>query len=258
VGRFISPDTIVPDPTDPQDLNRSTYAKNNPMRYTDPTGHYSDVMDLKAGGGALGGGAVCHACMRHLLRGLAVTSAGAAGGYALAEGNKQGQTGPKPVSSDVGGNTASPNPTPPSGFDQEDAVRRILEQEYDQPYGASDDLIRSNLGLSRGSQAADFVGQHRTTGNWLIAESKGNHMGKAIGQLQTTMDALLTQNPAAAGNVQLRIYTNSVQYQRLLQDPRGLAGYQLRNGQLGWFDEAANQWQYAEIHGIRIFVSAAP
>jgi RHS repeat-associated protein len=39
LGRFISPDTIVPDPTDPQDLNRYTYAKNNPMRYTDPTGH---------------------------------------------------------------------------------------------------------------------------------------------------------------------------------------------------------------------------
>jgi RHS repeat-associated protein len=39
LGRFISPDTLVPDPTDPQDLNRYTYAKNNPMRYTDPTGH---------------------------------------------------------------------------------------------------------------------------------------------------------------------------------------------------------------------------
>src|SRR6185312_8536561 len=39
-GRFISPDTIVPNPTDPQDLNRYTYAGNNPLRYTDPTGHF--------------------------------------------------------------------------------------------------------------------------------------------------------------------------------------------------------------------------
>ena len=38
-GRFISPDTIVPNPRDPQDLNRYTYAGNNPLRYTDPTGH---------------------------------------------------------------------------------------------------------------------------------------------------------------------------------------------------------------------------
>jgi hypothetical protein len=39
-GRFISADTIVPDPTNPQQFNRYTYVLNNPLRYTDPTGHY--------------------------------------------------------------------------------------------------------------------------------------------------------------------------------------------------------------------------
>ncbi len=39
VGRFISADTIVPNPANPQDLNRYTYVRNNPVRYTDPTGH---------------------------------------------------------------------------------------------------------------------------------------------------------------------------------------------------------------------------
>jgi RHS repeat-associated protein len=39
LGRFISADTIVPNPRDPQDLNRYTYAGNNPLIYTDPTGH---------------------------------------------------------------------------------------------------------------------------------------------------------------------------------------------------------------------------
>jgi RHS repeat-associated protein len=39
IGRFISPDTIVPDPADPQSLNRYSYCRNNPLRYIDPSGH---------------------------------------------------------------------------------------------------------------------------------------------------------------------------------------------------------------------------
>lgn len=39
LGRFTIADWIVPDPNNPQDLNRYTYANNNPVRYTDPTGH---------------------------------------------------------------------------------------------------------------------------------------------------------------------------------------------------------------------------
>ena len=39
VGRFISADTIVPNPADPQQLNRYTYVTNNPIRYVDPSGH---------------------------------------------------------------------------------------------------------------------------------------------------------------------------------------------------------------------------
>jgi RHS repeat-associated protein len=38
-GRFISADAIVPDPTNPQQFNRYTYVLNNPLRFTDPTGH---------------------------------------------------------------------------------------------------------------------------------------------------------------------------------------------------------------------------
>jgi RHS repeat-associated protein len=39
LGRFISADTIVPNPYNPQALNRYSYVYNNPLRYTDPTGH---------------------------------------------------------------------------------------------------------------------------------------------------------------------------------------------------------------------------
>ncbi len=39
LGRFISPDSIVPDPSNPQAWNRYAYVFNNPLKYTDPTGH---------------------------------------------------------------------------------------------------------------------------------------------------------------------------------------------------------------------------
>jgi hypothetical protein len=39
INRFISADTIVPDPSSPQSFNRYSYALNNPLRYVDPSGH---------------------------------------------------------------------------------------------------------------------------------------------------------------------------------------------------------------------------
>jgi RHS repeat-associated protein len=39
LNHFTQPDSIVPDPYNPQDWNRYSYARNNPIRYTDPSGH---------------------------------------------------------------------------------------------------------------------------------------------------------------------------------------------------------------------------
>jgi RHS repeat-associated protein len=41
LGRFVSADTIVPNPGNPQALNRYAYVNNNPLRYTDPSGHHT-------------------------------------------------------------------------------------------------------------------------------------------------------------------------------------------------------------------------
>ncbi len=38
-GRFLTADTLIPSPTNPQSHNRYSYVLGNTLRYTDPTGH---------------------------------------------------------------------------------------------------------------------------------------------------------------------------------------------------------------------------
>jgi len=47
IGRFISPDTMIPGLSNPQALNRYSYVNNNPLNSTDPTGHFSFHINLK-------------------------------------------------------------------------------------------------------------------------------------------------------------------------------------------------------------------
>ena len=39
IARFLSADSIIPDMYDTQAFNRYSYVKNNPLKYTDPSGH---------------------------------------------------------------------------------------------------------------------------------------------------------------------------------------------------------------------------
>jgi len=45
IGRFISADTLVQSPANPQTLNRYSYVLNNPLRYVDPSGHIVTIMN---------------------------------------------------------------------------------------------------------------------------------------------------------------------------------------------------------------------
>lgn len=47
IGRFISPDTIVPGPANPQAFNRYSYCMNNPLKFIDPTGHLVKFAERK-------------------------------------------------------------------------------------------------------------------------------------------------------------------------------------------------------------------
>jgi hypothetical protein len=57
IGRFIQADTLVPQPGNPQSLNRYAYVLNNPLRYVDSNGHCGPLtpvcLGLLLGGMAL-------------------------------------------------------------------------------------------------------------------------------------------------------------------------------------------------------------
>jgi RHS repeat-associated protein len=55
IGRFLSPDPFIPDPYDPQSLNRYSYVRNNPMSRTDPSGFFDGCPDCGGFGGGGGG-----------------------------------------------------------------------------------------------------------------------------------------------------------------------------------------------------------
>lgn len=53
LNHFTQPDSIVPDPYNSQDYDRYSYARNNPLRYTDPTGHVTEKALYYEGDGPL-------------------------------------------------------------------------------------------------------------------------------------------------------------------------------------------------------------
>jgi RHS repeat-associated protein len=42
LNRWCQPDSIIPDPYNPADFDRYSYVRNNPVRYNDPSGHWTE------------------------------------------------------------------------------------------------------------------------------------------------------------------------------------------------------------------------
>ena len=54
LGRWLSADTIIPDPANPQSFNRYSYGYNNPVKFVDTDGHFAWI-PVAIAGGLIGG-----------------------------------------------------------------------------------------------------------------------------------------------------------------------------------------------------------
>jgi len=136
IGRFITADTIVQAPYNPQTLNRYTYCGNNPINYVDPSGHFWFLAPIIAAiigagvgatvaaviGGDIGKGALFGAISGAIFWGAGQTiailakamsipansaaMAGLSAGVHTLAGGASGALGALATGGDVGGNAA--------------------------------------------------------------------------------------------------------------------------------------------------------
>ncbi len=62
IGRFLSPDVIIPSATDLQAYNRYAYVRNNPLSFTDPTGHFWTTTSFSPANGYKQVNVACGSC----------------------------------------------------------------------------------------------------------------------------------------------------------------------------------------------------
>ncbi|MBI5606908.1 MAG: RHS repeat-associated core domain-containing protein [Deltaproteobacteria bacterium] len=83
LGKFVSPDSIVPDPSDPQSLNRYSYVANKPLAFIDPDGHLAWFVPVIIGAviGAASAGARSNWNFGAMITGAAIGAIAGLAGY---------------------------------------------------------------------------------------------------------------------------------------------------------------------------------
>jgi RHS repeat-associated protein len=90
LGRFLSPDPFVQDPSNTQSLNRYSYVFNNPLSYTDPSGYFS-ARELVGVAVAAIGTYICAGNVQCGYAGWAAVGAASGGAQAAANGGNLNQ-----------------------------------------------------------------------------------------------------------------------------------------------------------------------
>jgi RHS repeat-associated protein len=108
VGRFMSADSIIPNPTDMKSFNRYSYTTNNPLRYADPTGHEEVEYGQRGSGDGTGAGS-CITCEWRVV---------------YVDPGAPGTQDPNTGYSRAGG-TGGPTPLPPRSVDSQQANEQL-------------------------------------------------------------------------------------------------------------------------------------
>ena len=178
IRRFTQPDDIIQNVYDPQSLNRYSYVRNNPLRYTDPTGHYAETaldiafigMDLNSirndptnlwNWAALGGDAIGAAVPLGTGFGLGIKTIEHGGdvkkaitSYAKA-GNKLGNTGQGGSAGRSGGNSSINAQKAAASQKQMQETGKIIFGSGSQPYKVFNDA--GKFASQYGGKASDWV-----------------------------------------------------------------------------------------------------
>ncbi|MBL8089902.1 MAG: RHS repeat-associated core domain-containing protein [Anaerolineales bacterium] len=105
LNRFIQPDSIVPNPYNPQMFNRFSYVGNNPINFNDPTGHCGSSFTLTGMiNGTSGSGGIC----------LGQNSKNSGGSFNGLVINSGGSVTISSISPNNNNNQSTPNSTIPS------------------------------------------------------------------------------------------------------------------------------------------------
>jgi RHS repeat-associated protein len=151
LGRWIQPDTIVPDIVNPQNLNRYSYVLNNPLRYTDPSGHCPQcaIAAVAAPFGPPGwviGGVAALAVTAYVGGQMFVWGPNAEGNRGAVTNTVNGwveaaraKAGEKSYLMDTGGQTASPGAPLPPDPNHPDSWGSDYRRNYEQYYGIARD-----------------------------------------------------------------------------------------------------------------------
>lgn len=100
LGKFITADSIVPNPGDPQSFNRYSYVRNNPVNYIDPSGHWS----IKIGGTKISGDDEVLAATIVVATAAATWYCGGCGAAAVLQGALVGEIAGGATAAATGGN----------------------------------------------------------------------------------------------------------------------------------------------------------
>ena len=148
LARFISADSIVQEPDDPQSFNRYSYTRNNPLIYTDPTGNFFDTYNNYGG---WGGG--CYWCSYDPWYGSSRSQQEAYWDRVASNTSSSSSSSSSSTSTSSSSSTSTPTPTPaptPASSTQ------IYSFNYSSNYSPAVNLPRTSEYFGEGS-----------AGNWM-------------------------------------------------------------------------------------------